>query len=145
MSALPLVLYIFLFGIGLLTIILSLFQYRKYHQRFYSFFLYYLIANFIFGFLNYFGRFIAKTILSELDISSYTRNGIDLFLHGLALPFCFIGLYFFINLSFLEKIMTDHKKQFIALMRSGARVRISRSRKKDFFALCRTKYSLKSY
>jgi DNA-binding CsgD family transcriptional regulator len=96
MSALPLTLYVFLFGIGLLTIALAFFQYRKYHQRFYLYFLYYLIANFIFGFLNFFGRFITKNILSEHDISSYTRNVIDLLLHGLALPFCIIGLYFFI-------------------------------------------------
>lgn len=47
-----------------------------------------------------------------------------------------------INLSFLEKIIADHKNQFFALMKSGAKVRISRSRKKDFFDLCRTKYGL---
>ena len=92
MSAFALILYIFLFGIGLLTICLSHFQYKKYHQHFYSSFLYYLIANVIFGFINYFGRFITKNILSEHDISIFTRNVIDLLLNGLALPFCVLGI-----------------------------------------------------
>jgi two-component system LytT family response regulator len=49
-----------------------------------------------------------------------------------------------INLNYMDKIVADYKKQIYALMKSGARVRISRNRKKDFFALCRDKYGLKT-
>ncbi len=45
-----------------------------------------------------------------------------------------------INLGFLEKIIADHKNQFYALMKSGAKVRISRNRKKDFFDFCKKRY-----
>jgi two-component system LytT family response regulator len=49
-----------------------------------------------------------------------------------------------INLNYMDKITADYKKQIYALMKSGARVRISRNRKKDFFSLCRDKYGLKT-
>jgi DNA-binding CsgD family transcriptional regulator len=107
MSAFALTLYIFLLGIGLLTIGLSNIQYKKYHQRFYLFFIFFLIASFIFGFINYFGRFIAKNILSEHDISNFTRNVIDLLLNGIALPFCLVGLYFFIL--FIREMLKQKK------------------------------------
>ena len=77
MSAFALTLYFFLFGIGIVTIGLSHLQYRKYHQRFYLFFIFYLIASFIFGFINYFGRFAVKRHCAALLLDR------ALFLHSL--------------------------------------------------------------
>lgn len=56
--------------------------------------------------------------------------------------FCRVHKSAIINLSFLEKIIMDHKNKYFALMKSGARVGISRNRKKDFFTLCRDKYGI---
>jgi hypothetical protein len=96
MNALVFILYALLMGIGMLPMALTYRQWKKYRRPFYSPFLYYILFSFIFGFLNYFGRFIAKNILVEQGLSEFTRNVMDLLLNGLALPFCLIGLYFFI-------------------------------------------------
>ena len=47
-----------------------------------------------------------------------------------------------INLNDMDKIIADHRNQYFVLMKSGAKVRISRKKKKEFFALCRSRYGL---
>ena len=96
MNAFVLILYAFLLAIGLLTIALTYKQWEKSGKPFYSPFFYFVLFSFIFGFLNYFGRFFTKLILAEQHLNNFTRNVVDLFLNGLAVPFCLIGLYFYI-------------------------------------------------
>jgi DNA-binding CsgD family transcriptional regulator len=113
MNSFVLMLYVFLVGIALLTIALTYNRLIKCRKPFYSPFFYYILFSFIYGFLNYFGRFYARLILAEHHLRNFTRNTIDLFLNGLALPFCLIGLYFYFI--FIRELLEQKKSRRLRL------------------------------
>ena len=114
MKAIALILYAFLFGLGLQTLALTYKHWRRSTKPFYSSFFYYVLFSSIFGFINYFGRLFVAFILAGHNLSPFTQSVIDLFLHALALPFLFIGLYLYII--FIRELLEQKRSRKLRII-----------------------------